>query len=142
MSDLVERLRSHMGKADFGDVLRDCHLAADRIEKLEITLRDIIDTPELSDSPLQDITRIARNALEMSIIQAEEWRVSERELVEQIERMEAVIRAKRERIEVLEAALREIANWVQRNPEARKEDHGGELLGIVRAAARAGSQDK
>ena len=35
MSDLVERLQSHMGKADMGDVLRDCREAADRIEALE-----------------------------------------------------------------------------------------------------------
>ena len=35
MSDLVERLRSHMGKADMGDVLRDCRKAAARVEALE-----------------------------------------------------------------------------------------------------------
>ena len=39
MSDLIERLQSHMGKADMGDVLRDCRLAADRIEALEAALR-------------------------------------------------------------------------------------------------------
>jgi hypothetical protein len=48
------------------------------------------------------------------------------------------ILAMQDRIEALEAALREIADWVRRNPAARDQDHGGELLGIVRAAARAG----
>jgi hypothetical protein len=43
MSDLVERLRSYMGKADMGDVLRDCREAADRIEALEAALHKIDD---------------------------------------------------------------------------------------------------
>jgi hypothetical protein len=34
MSDLVERLRAHMGKAEIKDVLPDCRLAADEIERL------------------------------------------------------------------------------------------------------------
>lgn len=33
--DLMEKLRSHMGIADMGEVLRDCRAAADRIEGLE-----------------------------------------------------------------------------------------------------------
>jgi hypothetical protein len=39
MSELTERLQSHMGKADMGDVLRDCREAAARIEALETALR-------------------------------------------------------------------------------------------------------
>lgn len=34
MSDLIERLQSHMGKADMGEVLADCRLAATAIESL------------------------------------------------------------------------------------------------------------
>ena len=58
MSDLVERLRSHMGKADMGDVLRDCREAAARIEALEAALREIKDT---TDDP--DVAEIAFLAL-------------------------------------------------------------------------------
>jgi hypothetical protein len=47
-----------------------------------------------------------------------------------------------DRIAALEEALLELTDWVQRNPEARAEDHGGELLAIVRAAALAPEQDK
>lgn len=39
MSDLKERLRSHMGKQDMHIVLADCREAADRIEQLEAALR-------------------------------------------------------------------------------------------------------
>lgn len=44
-SDLIERLQSHMGKADMGEVLADCRLAADRISSLEAEvagLRDVV----------------------------------------------------------------------------------------------------
>jgi hypothetical protein len=62
MSDLVERLQSHMGKADFGDVLRDCHLAADRIEKLENSIRLAVE--ELGWGELDQARRRLRDALE------------------------------------------------------------------------------
>lgn len=32
--ELIERLQSHMGKADMGEVLADCRLAADKITAL------------------------------------------------------------------------------------------------------------
>lgn len=33
--ELIERARSHMGKASFKDVLKDCHALADRLEARE-----------------------------------------------------------------------------------------------------------
>jgi hypothetical protein len=38
MSDIVERLMAHMGKADMGEVLADCRLAADEITRLRYKL--------------------------------------------------------------------------------------------------------
>lgn len=49
MDHLVERLTSHMGKADMGEVLRDCRLAAAEIGRLLEWKRSILGKCKHSD---------------------------------------------------------------------------------------------
>ena len=53
MSELVERLQSHMGKADMGDVLRDCREASARIEQLEAIVLSYL-TKEEMEATIRD----------------------------------------------------------------------------------------
>ena len=63
MTDLVERLLSHMGKADMGDILRDCREAAARIAALEAALRKIEINVEASMDVFMRTQAIASAAL-------------------------------------------------------------------------------
>lgn len=51
MSDLVERLQSHMGQADMGEVLADCRKAADAIERLMKALEPFAKAGRVVDGP-------------------------------------------------------------------------------------------
>lgn len=57
MSDLTERLRAHMGKAEIKDVLPDCREAADEIERLNRELaeaREALDEKEIASGLTSD----------------------------------------------------------------------------------------